>query len=371
MEVFIKFLKLLLISVRVLILGLLSLLIRPFKRKKKELEKKLEKILIIGLSRIGDNVASIPAIKNLKENFPDSKIFIFLNNYLEGFWEVVGYIDRVIYYRDENFIKKIKLIREYSPYDLVIDFTCDYTFNGAFLAYFSNSKYKIGYNILFRGFLFDIPLKVRKKKQHVVEQILRLIEPLKIKIKGRIPKIEITNKIEKLKEKIFSELELIERNLKIGIHPGGYYPSQRWDIEKFVELCNKLFEKYDTQIILIFGKREEEFIEKMAKFLKKNPVIFYNKSIPELIGLISGLDILICNNSGPLHIASGLGIPTVSLMGPTDPIKWAPLGEKNIVIRKDLPCSPCKKGYCKKHTCMKLITVEEVFEKVRKVINGK
>ena len=77
-----------------------------------------------------------------------------------------------------------------------------------------------------------------------------------------------------------------------------------------------------------------------------------------------------CNNSGPLHLAAALGVPTVSMMGPTDPVLWWPNGDDQIVIRKDAGCGPCSLGRCGPHKCMDLITVEEVFEKVRDLLES-
>jgi len=94
----------------------------------------------------------------------------------------------------------------------------------------------------------------------------------------------------------------------------------------------------------------------------------YNASViamPELglrgvMAALNRCNLLLCNNSGPLHVASALGVPTVSTMGPTIPHLWWPIGGIHTVLRKDLPCSPCQRGRCKWHDCMKLITVDEI-----------
>jgi ADP-heptose:LPS heptosyltransferase len=83
---------------------------------------------------------------------------------------------------------------------------------------------------------------------------------------------------------------------------------------------------------------------------------------------LSRCQLLICNNSGPLHIASGLGVPTVSTMGPTVPQLWRPLGKDHIVIRKGLACSPCSKGVCRSHECLESISVAEMEKAVESLL---
>jgi ADP-heptose:LPS heptosyltransferase len=74
------------------------------------------------------------------------------------------------------------------------------------------------------------------------------------------------------------------------------------------------------------------------------------------------VELFIGNNSGPLHLAAALGKSTVSAMGPTDSRLWAPAGEGHIVLKKEVSCSPCNRPVCEDHRCMKLITVDEMFE---------
>jgi ADP-heptose:LPS heptosyltransferase len=83
------------------------------------------------------------------------------------------------------------------------------------------------------------------------------------------------------------------------------------------------------------------------------------------MALLSRCDLLVCNNSGPMHIAAALKVSTVSMIGPTVTPLWLPYGENNIVINKALSCSPCNRAVCKEHQCMTSITVDEVLEAVK------
>jgi ADP-heptose:LPS heptosyltransferase len=150
----------------------------------------------------------------------------------------------------------------------------------------------------------------------------------------------------------------------VGIHPGGRYPSQRWPLDKFSQLADMLVKKYKAKILIVGGVGEENLVDKIQAMMQEKAVKIKGLSLDKLVALIAQMDLLICNNSGPLHIAVSLKIPTVSTMGPTDPEQWLPVGSRNLVVRHDLACSPCDLGFCRRHECMNSITVTEMEKMV-------
>jgi heptosyltransferase-2 len=119
------------------------------------------------------------------------------------------------------------------------------------------------------------------------------------------------------------------------------------------------------------GSGEEEIIDQIKTHMTHPSIVFLNQPLGDLLALFQSCHLLICNNSGPLHVATALGTPTVSTMGPTIPERWWPQGEDHLVLRKDLPCMPCNEGRCRLKTldCMKLITVEDMIEAVETQIS--
>ncbi|MCJ7662901.1 MAG: glycosyltransferase family 9 protein, partial [Desulfobacterales bacterium] len=169
--------------------------------------------------------------------------------------------------------------------------------------------------------------------------------------------------------------ELLEKNgisaneLTIAIHPGAYYPSQRWPAERFGEVARRILEKCGAKVILLGSSDEEELLKAVKDSTGNGIQIFSCSGIRELMALLSKCDLMICNNSGPLHIASALKVPTVSMIGPTVTPLWLPCGKHDMVINKALSCSPCNRAVCNGHKCMESITVDEVFEAVRAQIS--
>ena len=112
------------------------------------------------------------------------------------------------------------------------------------------------------------------------------------------------------------------------------------------------------------GEKEKQLLEVMSSLMREKAIKIHNFSMLQLMGLIKRCSLLICNNSGILHLATALNVPTVSTMGPTDSAMWWPHGDNNIVLMKDISCLGCKKAFCSTHECMELITVNNMLEAV-------
>jgi heptosyltransferase II len=160
----------------------------------------------------------------------------------------------------------------------------------------------------------------------------------------------------------------------LGINPGASYGSaKRWYPEQFAKIAIELSVNFD---IMIFGGANElEFAEEIENHLIKNNISNYlnlagQTSISELTSYISKLDILITGDSGPMHIAASLKIPTIALFGPTNPnetSQWK--NPQNVILKKYLECQPCMRRTCplKHHNCMKLIKASEVIDSIYEV----
>lgn len=135
------------------------------------------------------------------------------------------------------------------------------------------------------------------------------------------------------------------------------------------EICESLRISYDHKkidVILFGGRDDNSLISDFKKRALQTPTILSDLTLRDFMAALSYCTLLLCNNSGPLHIATALQIPTVSTMGPTEPSRWWPQGDTHLVLRKDLDCSPCRRGYCENHDCMKLITTDDFLSAVQK-----
>jgi heptosyltransferase-2 len=154
---------------------------------------------------------------------------------------------------------------------------------------------------------------------------------------------------------------------------------KQWPIERYREVIGRVVaDNPDSQIVLFGSALEEGMIREMAKGLKGRILLAAGKtSVKQAAALIEQCDLLVCNDSGLMHAAVAVGTPVAAIYGPTDFRRTAPLGNRNTVIRHELPCSPCFKlegddqvHACTHHDCLMTITADEVLNAITRICNA-
>ena len=340
----------------------------------------ISNVLVVKLDRIGDMVMTTPIFRALKKGWPNAQISVLVNPVNKSAINNNPFIDYIYVYDKEKKHKSLnsrihffRSIRE-KEFDLVIDPYLDYELKTSFITRFVGSKFRLGFEFAGKEIFYNIRYPARAfpvftEKKHIVDYYLDLISSLGIKADRKQPEIFLTSG-----EKENARQRLKSKGLKpedkvIGIHPGAHYESQRWPIEKFAAVSDYLITRYDARIILFAGRVEKQLLSEFRGYAVNTPIFLCDLSLREFMSTLSHCSLFLCNNSGPLHIATALNIPTVSTIGPTTPFLWWPRGENQIVLRKDLYCSPCKRGVCNTHECMELITTEDFIDAVERQIS--
>ena len=163
--------------------------------------------------------------------------------------------------------------------------------------------------------------------------------------------------------------------LLIGMAPGATYgPAKRWPVERFAAVAGELQRRYTEALLLLFGSRpDREVTDKIAAALRERVLNLAGETtVREVMALIARCQVFLSNDSGLMHIAGALNVPTVAIFGSTNPATTSPPGTRNIIIRKPVDCSPCLKTVCPTDfRCMNLIGVEEVAEAVSGIIENR
>ena len=150
----------------------------------------------------------------------------------------------------------------------------------------------------------------------------------------------------------------------IGIHPGARPPARRWPTDYFATVADALAQRFDAQILLTGGPGEEQTVQAVMDAMHTPAVSFAGKtSLGSLAALISRLDLFISNDTGPSHIACAVDCPSVTLFGPADVQRWAPLdGQRHPIVRHPIACSPCGYWECPiDHRCLRWLTPDKVL----------
>lgn len=336
---------------------------------------KADKILICAPNWVGDVVMATPAFRCLRKNFPSSKISILLKPYVRLILDDSPWFDDYIEYGSGvglsvkgysgymNLTKKLKKER----YDL--GFIFPNSFSSALMFWLAGVKTRIGYIRDTRGWLLTDGLKRplengRFKPAYMADYYLRLCYLAGCEKESNALELFVSKECERRLENILFKHRIPDKKYTILINPGAAYGSSKcWTTGGFAEVIDALNRRFDCNIILVSGPGEIELandIEKTSKNKVYN-LAMDNITLDLLKPLIKKSSLLLTVDSGPRHYAVAFKIPTVVLMGPTDPRYTETDWETGRVIRKDVECGPCHKKVCPAdHECMEGISSQMV-----------
>jgi ADP-heptose:LPS heptosyltransferase len=159
----------------------------------------------------------------------------------------------------------------------------------------------------------------------------------------------------------------------VVIHPGSGSKKKVWQPERFIDVALNLQRHIGSPILVVLGPAEGSGVQRIFEGIgngKKAAVFAKGLSLLQLAAVMEGCRLFIGNDSGITHLAAAVGLPTLAIFGPTDPKIWSPRGKKTVVIRKEIPCSPCPQErffLCQHGECLKSIEPGEVLEGIRRL----
>lgn len=332
------------------------------------------KILFIRIDRLGDMALSTPAFKAIKEKFPSSELCVLAAPFPAGLIEGDPSVDKIYLWEPGKgvsaLVRRILELRR-SGFDLAIDPYFGPELKTALIAFLSGAPFRAGYDINGRGIFFNIRAREDLCRSHFAEEAFGVLKAVGISRGAGVPELFITPGSEVEARGILERSGVGPKDPLISVHAGGYYPSQRWPAERFAGVIETLTAAHKARIMLIGSSSEAGVTEAVFSALGEQAKSRVFKAVDlkpgTLCALIRRSKLFIGNNSGPLHLAAALKVPSVSTMGPTDPVKWTPLGADQVVLRTSLPCAGCGKGRCGTG-CMLDITVSAVLEAADKFI---
>lgn len=306
---------------------------------------------------LGDAVMTTPAIENIVNYYKNSELIIFGSFVSTKLFLNHPKVKRIIIDESKKSGFRYKNLYSYGKNIGKVDIAFSFrkNFTTKFLFFFIDSDFKYIYK------RYDST----KTKHQVIRYNEFIDNSLDIKTTPSDLKIYLPQHNKKN----------IKSKPLLGINAGATYGSaKRWYPKEFANIAISLSDKYN--IIIFGGKAEVDICNEIENELKNSNIRNYTNlagktSVEELIKNISNLDLFITNDSGPMHIAAAFKIKTVSIFGPTrykETNQWNNPNE--ILIRKDLECSPCMKRVCPlkvdNHKCMKLITSKNVLERLKR-----
>jgi ADP-heptose:LPS heptosyltransferase len=339
------------------------------------METGIKKIAVLKGPGIGDVITSTPLLRNLRKNFPSAEITVF-NEISYGHGNEIlkncPYVNRTTEINQKSVFSLLKIIRKTrkEKFDMIID-SFPSTWKTALFCRLSGTKYRLGYkNNKLSGFY---NIKVKYEGKNKVDLEAELLEKLGIKIDSDERDLEIFFDLEKNSQKInelLKEHQIKSTDTIIGIHAGRTEDKVRtWVDEKWAGLCDKIADEYGAKIVLIGGNDDSERAKNIISLTKSKPADLTGQlNLEETATLISNMDLFLCINGGPMHIAAALKIPLIALCGDTK-LGWDPYGKNCFVIRKNTEIfrdTNYKKG---DNYYMRLIEIGDVSAMIEKIID--
>ena len=345
-----------------------------FRSLRKEGSAEIRKILVLESGNLGDIVGILPFLSNLRAKYPCAQIGLLANPSMFPLLENLHLVDELVparfpwavhfsQWRRYNpfspmWIGLVRAIRNVQKrgFDLALSGRGDIRDN--LILWLTGIKRRIGYGFLGGGFLLTERAIPDFTRPHRADCWLHLLEHLGREVSGRKPYLRLSPGEEKFAEEFLAERGVKNGDLVIGIHPGARIRTRQWGEENFQAVGERIAASSSAKILWFQDPNVREFSD------GRSPFVPVGLPLRQFMAVLARCDLFVCNDSGPMHIATGLGVPVVGVFGPTEPAWFGPIGDRNkIVMHPSFWCRPCAdRCIFDEPYCLRTISIDQVFK---------
>ena len=346
-------------------------MVPPFTEKKTTVHS----ILVIHQGALGDFILALPAIENLRKTFPQARSVIMGYPRILELVEHHFYAEEILsidqqgmatFFVREGELNKT-LSRFFNEFDLIVVFGKDG--EGTLIG---NLK-----RVCHGQILHINPFPLWDQRVHLTDHLLKELSRYGFSISEAIPKLYL-NELDQIFGKNFWKgkgLDMEERSEVIVLHPGSGSKRKVWPLERVLDLIGYLRKHLQSRMLIVLGPAEGPEIRKTFERMEREssdtaPILAKGLSLLQLASVMADCRLFIGNDSGISHMAAALGLPIVTIFGPTDQRVWSPRGKKVFVVRREIPCSPCPQErffQCQHLECLKGIETREVLKGLERI----
>ncbi|MGA2285815.1 MAG: glycosyltransferase family 9 protein [Dehalococcoidia bacterium] len=350
--------------------------------------KNVSRILVSKMGNIGDTVLMAPAIKSLRHAFPAARISFVATSHNVEIVSMLGGIDECIFLDHRRclasplylwrFVRHLQSGR----YQIAIDFDQWQHLPPLYL-YLAGIPVRLGFDTAGerRAGLFSrcVPYNEDENSPgHEAEYFERLVEALGVPSSNAAPELVIDREDDRAVSTLLERQSIPAGDRIVIVYPSGRAKggiSRAWSADRFVELCNHIVASHGCTLVFVGGPDEREEAEAIAARVRGRPLVANGTlSLGRLAALLRRASLFVGNEGGPMHVAAAVGVPCVSLFGPTNASRWGAYGQGHINVVADVPCSPCfflgaKRRDCvRQGACMDSISLDAVKRAVDEVL---
>jgi len=345
----------------------------------------IERLVVRAPNWIGDAVMCEPAIRGLRSLFPRAEVTVLAKAAVADVF--IGYlgVDHILLYEDKGVHAGLAgkwtlagtLRRQ--RFDLAVLF--QNAFEAAFLTWLADIPRRYGYATDGRALFLTDPVAVPDPglMTHQVGYYWNMLKLLGLSGEAPSPALALLPEEERAMDERLATAGIGSEDILIGINPGSTYGSaKRWLPERFAETARRVARQLDrhagTRVaVVILGAKGEEPLGRdiAARVETRSVVLSGTTTIRELMAVTKRCQVLLTNDTGPMHIAAAYGVPIVGVFGPTDWRTTSPYGQSDAIVREPVDCAPCLLRECPiDHRCMTGVSVERVYETAMKQLEA-
>lgn len=354
----------------------------------------IKRILLVKLDHIGDFITSLPAIRRIKALFPNASISLLVSPavaFLARHQEVIDNVFEFSFFHarsglGQNSISEVDLYSlkarlKNFQFDLAVDLRKH--LDTRHILQYTGARYLAGYDRDYKFPWLNIALEWEgdpiwiNKRQHVASDLINLVDAI-----SNACEVDRTifhynhNIVIKFPSSIVTLANQIYSKKVVGIHPASGNLLRQWPVEHFASLIDLLIERLSVHVVILGGHDEQALSELILDRVRCRQGVWSlvgKHNLDELPDVLCTLALFVGNNSGPQHIAAGLGVPTVAIHSAViSTEEWGPLGPNAVAIRKDVNCAPCYRSsieQCHRDiACLREIRPEAVYELCHKFL---
>jgi len=338
----------------------------------------MKRILIVRTDRIGDVVLSTPVIKAVRDAYTDSFIAMMVSPGTRDIVEGNPYLNDVIIFDKKRFggilgaLRFSKRLRD-KNFDTAL--VLHPVKRVHIILWLAGIKKRVGLDKKWGFLLTDrLPHAKQSGQKHEIDYNLEIASAIGAGTGERAMFVPI-RPVSKLRiDAILEENHLNDDDGFVVIHPGASCPSKRWPAKRFAATADAIIEKFHKKIIVVTGDNDKMFGREVSDAMENEALdLSGDLSVGDLSALLEKALLLVSNDSGPVHMAVALRVPVVAIFGRNQPglssRRWGPTGKGDIILHKDMGCSPCLAHTCREgFKCLMAIEPEEVVEAVGELL---
>ncbi|MEP6637241.1 MAG: lipopolysaccharide heptosyltransferase II, partial [Acidobacteriota bacterium] len=345
-------------------------------------KQNIKRIAVRGTNWLGDAAMTVPALRELRRLLPHAHITLVTRPSIVGLFLDADFLDEVLPYDRRGPRTLFSQVREWRQrrFDLAVIF--QNAFEAALIPRLAGVPHRIGYATEGRSFLLTnpLPLPEWRSSRHEVYYYLNIVQELEFLLDGTrlVLSVQPETALPISEARRTEGLELLRtygvqstRPL-IALCPGSINSrAKRWPAERYAALADLLIETLQAEVLLIGSPDELDVSLEVSGKMRNKPVLLTGKTdLSQAVAVLSLVDLLVTNDTGPAHVAPALGRPTLVIFGPTNPLTTRPFSSVAEIVRHPPDCAPCMLRDCPiDHRCMTAISPEDVFARARALLS--